>query len=97
MKLEVNKEKGRGGGWVKGGRIVGSNTRLSASNHKNNFPQIMFVTEVRSLNYSLSIVYREPIPSSFFSVHLAASPLAIYLSHSVSFAARIYNPSKNIM
>lgn len=53
--------------------------RFSASNHENNFPHIMVLIEDRSLNYSLSIVYCEPISSSFSSVHLSISPHSIYL------------------
>lgn len=53
--------------------------QFSASNHKNNFPHIMVLIEDRSLNYSLSIVYCEPISSSFFSVHLSISPHSISL------------------
>lgn len=62
-----------------GRRIVGSNARFSASNHKNNFPRITLLIEVRSLNYSLSIVYCEPISSSFLPVHLSISPHSTYL------------------
>lgn len=53
--------------------------RLSASNHKNNFPHIMLLIEDRSLNYSLSIVYGETISSSLFSIHLSFSPDSIRL------------------
>lgn len=79
-KLEVNEEQ-----WIEGGlKITGEELRdqmqrLSESNHKNNFPHIMLLIEVRSLNYSLSIVYCEPISSSLFSVHLSISPHSTYL------------------
>lgn len=39
----------------------------------------MLLIEDRSLNYSLGIVYCEPISSSLFSVHLSISPHSIYL------------------
>ena len=71
-----------------GRRIAGSNARLSASNHKNNFPHIMLLIEVRSLNYSLSIVYCEPISSSPFSVHLSISPHSTSISFSFSLLCR---------
>lgn len=40
-----------------GRRIVGSNTRFSASNNKNNSPHIILLGEVRSLNYTLIVLF----------------------------------------
>lgn len=79
MLVELNKEK-----WIEGGgrvidkwrRTAGSKTRFSASKRKNNFPHIMLLIAVRSLNYRMSIVYCELISPSFDSVHLS------FLTHS---------------
>lgn len=68
-----------------GRRIVGSNARLSASNHKNNFPHIMLLIEARSLNYSVTIVYCEPI-----SVQLSLSPPSTTISFSFSLLYHSY-------
>lgn len=67
--------------------------RFSAPNHENNFPHIMVLIEDRSLNYSLSIVYCEPISSSFFSVHLSISPHSIYLILILSALPQEYSTS----
>lgn len=69
------------GGWLKitAEELLDQMQRFSESNHKNNFPHIMPLIEDRSLNYSRSIVYREHISSSLFSVHLSISPHFICL------------------
>lgn len=83
MLVELNKEE-----WIEGGgrvidkwrRTAGSKTRFSASKRKNNFPHIMLLIAVRSLNYRMSIVYCELISPSFDSVHLS------FLTHSFLFS-----------
>lgn len=97
-KLRVNKENYTGWGGV-GLKITveelqDQKKRFSASKHKNNFLTIMLLTEDRSLNYSLAVVYRGPISSfTFSSVHLSiSSHLILILSESV---ARLRNSSGN--
>lgn len=67
-----------------GRRIVGSNGRLSVSNHKDNFLHIILLIEVRSLNYSLSIFTVNPSPLPC-SLSICQFPLTLPLSY-VSFS-----------
>lgn len=74
-------------------RTAGSKTRFSASKRKNNFPHIMLLIAVRSLNYRMSIVYCELISPSFDSVHLSFlthSSLLIYGGKSTMRLANYY-------
>lgn len=84
--------QGNKGQWIErvtdnSSRTVVSNAWFSASSCRNNFPHIKLLIEVRSVNYSLRIVYFEAISSFLLFFQCVNFP---YLPQQHSFSSPFF-------